>query len=69
MKSIFLFTEYGVLHSLDCKQGKSPLHPDETYYLHRNGTLFLGMTRFENDEYCIENTQIGSKIEVGSDLK
>lgn len=56
-----------MLHSLQCK--KSPLSKNETHFLHQNGSLYVGDSRYDTHEYCVENTKIGSTIEVNENLK
>lgn len=50
-----LLTEFGVLHSLKCKVGRSPLDPSDQHQFHKNGSITVGSSKYEPHEFCIEN--------------
>lgn len=55
---LHIFTEYGILQSLNCKKimRLNPDDPDDLHYLHKNGMLYVaGKDPYDTESYCIEN--------------
>lgn len=64
--SNFLSSEFGVLHSMQCK--KFILDKDDTsevFSLHKDGNLYVNYNKYTTDQYCIELTNLDS-IEVSA---